>query len=279
MIPQPILDHLFALLQEEASKREQLFHHMALVSHELKTPLTAIKGSLQLAGRQLHQPGAAGEATTGRIDALLALALRQVEHLTLLVGDLSDLSQQRPGSLALQARPCDLRDIVTQAVEVVAWLAPQRPIHLALPGEPVTAQVDARRIEQVIVNLLSNALKYSADHLPIRVALDERGDEVALCVRDEGPGLSHEAQGRIWEAFYRAPESTAQVGPRPGLGLGLCICQMIIVGHRGQIGVTSAPGAGATFWFTLSHRALSALAEREDREVVIPAHATALTPR
>jgi len=126
------------------------------------------------------------------------------------------------------------------------------------------------------VNLLSNALKYSATHLPIRVALEERGDEVALSVRDEGPGLSLEAQGRIWEAFYRAPESAAQVGPRSGLGLGLCICQMIIQGHRGQIGVTSTPGDGATFWFILSHRALSTLSERET-SAGAPAHAAALT--
>jgi len=123
MSSQPVLDLLFALLEEEASKRERLFHDMAMTSHELKTPLTVIKGVLQLAQRQLHHPGAAAEGTSERIDDLLDTAIRQVEHLTLLVGDLGDLSQQRSGSLALQARPCDLRGIVSQAVEVATLLA------------------------------------------------------------------------------------------------------------------------------------------------------------
>ncbi|MBF6592476.1 MAG: sensor histidine kinase, partial [Ktedonobacterales bacterium] len=220
MIPHLFFDLLFALLQEEAANREQLFHALALTSHELKTPLTTIKGSLQLAQRQLRQqPG--GEASgLEKIDRLLATALRQADHLTLLVSDLNDLSERRAGHLALQVCPCDLRDIVRQGVEGSTLLAPERSIHQALPGEPITAVVDPQRIAQVIVNLLTNALKYSADHLPIRVALEERGDEIALSVRDEGPGLTLEAQGRIWEAFYREPSSTAQVGPRSGLGLG-----------------------------------------------------------
>src|SRR5260370_10647536 len=95
MIPQLVFALLFALLEEEAAQRKQLFHNLAMASHELKTPLTTIKGALQLAQRQLHPPPGRGEAASGKIDGLLASALRQVDHLTLLVGDLNTLVERR----------------------------------------------------------------------------------------------------------------------------------------------------------------------------------------
>ena len=263
MLQHPLIDLLFALLQEEEENRERLFTDMSMASHELKTPLTVLKVCLQQARRQLAQGTAGQEGGRSRIDGLLASAERQVDRLTLLVGDLCGLSEQRSGSSPLHTQPCDLCVTVRLAVEVAARLAPERPIHLALPEEPVILAVDPPRIEQVIVNLLSNALKYSAEPLPIRVGLEERGDEVTVSVRDEGPGLTPLAQARIWEAFYRAPESADQVGPSAGLGLGLAICQLILERHRGQIGVTSTRGDGATFWFTLSRSALAQLTAQD----------------
>jgi signal transduction histidine kinase len=145
-------------------------------------------------------------------------------------------------------------DIVRHAVVEAQQNTCRRIFLLSLPeAEVIPIYADADRITEVINNYLSNAHKYSPAGLPIHVSLTIEGSRADVAVRDEGPGISPADQARIWERFYRAPDIKTQ---EPGcshanLGLGLYLCKEIIDLHQGQVGVTSTPGQGATFWFTL----------------------------
>jgi signal transduction histidine kinase len=115
----------------------------------------------------------------------------------------------------------------------------------------VAVMADASRIEQVVTNYLSNALKYSREDRPVVVRLDVDGETARVAVRDEGIGVAPAEQASIWDRFHRAAGVTIQSGSDVGIGIGLHICKTIIDGHHGQVGAFSVPGQGSTFWFTL----------------------------
>jgi signal transduction histidine kinase len=126
-----------------------------------------------------------------------------------------------------------------------------RQIELVVPSEEVVpVLVDAGRIGQALTNYLSNALNYAPFDQVVSVGLEVVGSSARVAVRDQGPGLTAEQQQRVWERFYQVAAPGVH-GPDRGLGLGLAIAKMIIEQHQGQVGVESAPGHGATFWFTL----------------------------
>jgi signal transduction histidine kinase len=164
---------------------------------------------------------------------------------------------------------CDLTEIVRQCVEEQRVAQPMRHVTLTLPSEAASIPVlaDPDRIGQVVTNYLSNALKYSAEDRPIGVELRQSAGLAWVRVTDEGPGLSPEAQQRVWERFYRAEGIEVQSGSEVGLGLGLYISRQIIERHGGQVGVESAPGQGSVFWLTLP------LAEGDKDAGVPSAHA------
>jgi signal transduction histidine kinase/PAS domain-containing protein len=240
----------------EANRRMDEF--MGIASHELKTPLTTIKGYIQLAARRLknhsgNQTAYTDDQTKSRESAreLLERTDSQIERLSRLVNELLDVSRVQANKLELHLEDCDLAAIVHEAVEDQQQELPERTIVTDLPPGVVPVTIDAHRTSQVMSNYLSNALKYSASDLPIEVRLELSNEAACVLVRDEGPGLSEEAQERIWERFYRTPGTEVLSGSGVGLGLGLYICKTIIERHRGQVGVVTAPGAGSTFWFSL----------------------------
>ena len=148
------------------------------------------------------------------------------------------------GRWRFRPREVDLCDVVTEAVEIFRRGKPA-PIVVELPAAPLCATVDVGRMQQVLVNLLENAVRYSPAGSNITVGLALQAPATArIEVRDAGPGLSVDEQARIFDRFVRgaASEGTS------GLGLGLYLCRAIIEQHGGTIGVDSAPGAGATFW-------------------------------
>lgn len=249
----------------DAQRRMDEF--LGVASHELRTPLTVIYANLQLLTARL---GALAAAVTSshqqaddlgrRVDGMLGLAVRgerQARRLNRLVGDLLDVSRIREGRLEPRPERCDLLAVVREAVEAQRAIWPGRTIHLNLPAgrRTLTVLADPARIEQVVTNFVSNALKYSPPGRPItvrvRVESGATPPRVRVSVRDRGLGLPPEERERIWSQFYRAAGITEWSGSAIGLGLGLYISRTIVERHGGIVGVDGAPGEGSTFWFTL----------------------------
>jgi len=239
---------------------QRIDEFLSMASHELRTPLTTIKGNVQLSKRQLKK--LAGKITKpeelngqiGAIEGLLDRADHQVSFLTRLVSDLLDVSRIQVNMLELhiESEPSDLVAIVRMAVQDQRRALPKRTLHLqALSEMIVPVIVDPERIGQVVTNYLTNAFKYSPADKPVEISVRVEENQARVSVRDEGPGLSLEEQERIWDQFYRVPGVEVQSGSSVGLGLGLHICRTIIERHHGRVGVQSAPGKGATFWFVL----------------------------
>jgi signal transduction histidine kinase/PAS domain-containing protein len=227
---------------------------LGMVSHELKTPLTSIKGNTQLAIRQLRNSMQTFERIFGLYDA----AEQQTRRLNRLVDDLLDVSRAQVGHLELIPGASDLRKLVHEALQEQEKMWPGRVISLSMDEElalPLAA--DADRIIQVISNYLTNALKYSDQDRPVRVEARREEEDAYLAVCDEGPGLSETDQLHIWERFHRVPgvevRSSSHTS-QSGLGLGLYISKTIIEGQGGTVGVQSQPGQGSTFWFRLPLR-------------------------
>jgi signal transduction histidine kinase len=239
--------------------KEQMDTFLGIASHELKGPLTALKLSLQMTERRLHKAAWDLEAVAAERYPTLQPALEQhrrtvdqVARLERLVNDLVDVSRIQAGKLELRLERADLVAILRDAVEEQQVAAPERTISLQCPADlQIPVSVDSGRIEQVMANYLTNALKYSPEDRPIAVGLQVEEQRARVWVRDEGPGLPVEVQERIWERFHRVPGIEVQSGTGVGLGLGLYICRTIVERHQGQVGVESTPGQGSTFWFSL----------------------------
>ncbi len=249
------------LLRERAEARanelalrqanRQMEEFLGMVSHELKTPLTSIKGNTQLAVRQLKNSLQSLEKILGLYEG----AEQQSRRLNRLVDDLLDVSRVQAGYLDLHPAPCDLSSIVRHSVEEQQQAWPNRTITLESGDvQTVPVNADADRIAQVIANYLTNALKYSNEDQPVQMSLQEQEALVRVSVRDYGPGLSEEQQEHIWERFRRVADMEVQSSSyhsNAGLGLGLYISKTIIEQHQGQVGADSIPGEGSTFWFIL----------------------------
>jgi signal transduction histidine kinase len=244
-----------ALALREANRRMDEF--LGIAGHEMRTPLTASLGYIQLVQRRLGRlrarddllPAVAREL--GEAHHLLDRSNAGLDRLSILVNDLLDVSCIQAGFLRVRPQPCNLAEVVRAVVDEQRELAATRTIRLELPDAPVPVQADAARIGQVVTNYLSNALKYSAEDQPVSVGLDVAGTLARVWVRDEGPGVAPEERERIWERFYRAERVEHRYGSSVGLGLGLHISRTIITQHGGEVGVESGAGAGATFWFAL----------------------------
>jgi two-component system CheB/CheR fusion protein len=212
--------------------QEQL---MSFATHELRTPLTALGGYLEILERKLPD--------TENAKRLLGQARTQVDRVAGLVAELVDLTRLQTGKLNLTLAPVDLKSVAVRSVEIAQALARGQTLHLSTPVEPVEVQADDRRLEQVLFNLLTNAIKYApgTDRIDVRVGVE--GNEAVLEVHDEGPGISAEDRAQIFTRLYQAASRNAG----EGLGLGLYISHEIVAAHGGTISVTSTPGHGATF--------------------------------
>jgi len=240
-----------ALALSEANRRMDLFLGMA--SHELKTPMTTIVGTIQLAQRRLDRLTANGDAIAGTV---LGPLLERTRHSTLrinqLVDDLLDTALIQEERLRLRRAPRDLVLLVAAAVDEQREVEQGRAIAYTHPtGGPVFVLLDEARIEQVVLNYLTNALKYAPAEKPIVVGVTVEKEVARVWVQDEGPGLSTADAVRVWDRFYQVDGVDPLQGSRVGLGLGLYISKTIVEAHGGAVGVEGAPGGGALFWFTL----------------------------
>jgi signal transduction histidine kinase len=211
---------------------------LSVASHELKTPLTSLKLQHGLIDRALT-----GEARE-KVGPRLATAVRQVQRLAALVDNLLDVSRLSLGRLSLEPTEVDLGQAVRDAVERMEEVFSQAgcTVRVDVPG-PLTGRWDSLRLDQVLVNLLTNAAKYGAGR-PVAVEARAEGDEaVRLWVRDEGIGIDEKDLPRLFGRFERAV-SDRHYG---GLGLGLFISRQIVDAMGGSIEVESRPGVGSTF--------------------------------
>jgi signal transduction histidine kinase len=214
---------------------------LSIVSHELKTPLTSLKGMTQLLRRQIKRGDSTGVVGVGLED--MERSLRRME---VLVNDLLDTSLVETNMFVLHRKRCDLVELCRHLLdEYTAGIGPA--LTFEVPGEPVEVEVDVDRISQVLINLLTNARKYSPKGSPITVTLQQVGYEAIVSVRDMGIGIPAEMQVNIFEQFYRVPGVEVQTGSHTGLGLGLYISRKIIERHGGHIDVQSEPENGSTF--------------------------------
>ena len=215
---------------------------LSICSHELKTPVASMKLSTQMFKRGL-QRGDARSTSPERVARMVDQSDRQLDRLTRLIDEILDFSRINGGQLRLQPAPCDLAAIVSETLE---RLRPQIESAGAVVtvdlGSAARGQWDTFRLEQLLTNLLTNAVKYGAGK-PIHVKLSQADDQVILEVRDQGPGISEADQRRIFLPYERA----VSVHNISGLGLGLYIAQQIVVAHNGSIEVESAPGEGCSF--------------------------------
>ncbi|HLZ23267.1 MAG TPA: ATP-binding protein [Ktedonobacterales bacterium] len=228
-----------ALYQLEQQKDEFL----SIASHELKTPLTSLKGLTQITRRRLERAGSPEAAHLAGME-------RAIGRMELLVNDLLDISRIESGKLALRTERADLVEICRQVAEEQR-AATERTILLELPEAPIELEVDVDRIGQVLSNLLSNALKYSPQDEAVVLSARLNEGEALFSVVDKGPGIPADDLPFIFERFYRVPGITVQAGSGVGLGLGLYICNDIVEHHGGRITVESAPNHGSVFTVAL----------------------------
>jgi signal transduction histidine kinase len=230
---------------------------LSIASHELRSPLTSLKAALQLGERRLRritEQELSPEELANQVSVvqgLLTTAEHQVDRQNRLVGDLLDVSRIRANKLEFHLAPCDLADIVRDAVDEQRLSWPDRSVVLDLPDRAVPLEADAHRLGQVVTNLLTNALKYSPTDAPVRVGVRVEGSDALVSVQDKGPGLTSTQQAHVWERFHRVPGIRQQSGSGAGLGLGLHISRTIVEHHGGRVGIESVPKRGSTFWFRL----------------------------
>jgi len=243
---------------KEAVQAHDLF--LSIAAHELRTPLATLKATAQLMQRQR----ARGVLDPARLDEHLARLDTAADRLVALTTDLLDVARLRTGQLPLDLAPLDLSPLVSEVVaRARTRLNTQHRLTLTVADGLVPVLADAARLEQVLTNLLDNAVKYSPAGGAIAVAVQPAGGGVKVSVRDEGIGLLPRSTQVIFEPFGRAANATNH--QLPGLGLGLYICRSIVTGHGGQLWAESAgEGQGTTFHLWLPASAAPPAAPGED---------------
>ena len=242
---------------EEANQAKTAF--LAAMSHELRTPLNAINGFSQLL--LINQKEPLAEAQRPQVDTIR----RAGEHLLKLIEDILDLAKIESGRLSVTRETVSLADIAAEACEGLTELAAQAGVTLhadQIDHDLPTIQADPTRLTQVVVNLISNAIKYNREggnvHLSVRSLADE--GRVRLSVRDTGHGIAAERQGQVFEPFNRLG---AELGAVEGTGIGLALSRTLTELMGGILSFVSTPGEGSTFWIELPTGAAEKIAESD----------------
>lgn len=218
---------------------------LSIVSHELRTPLTSLTGFLSVLLEEEAGP------LNDQQRKFLTITKQSATRLNLLISDLLDISRIEMGRLNMAMDVCDMNEILERCVYDLKSVAAGKGITLDLQvaASLPDVLVDANRIQQVIDNLISNAIKFTERGGQINVMSEDKGDFVQVSVRDTGRGMTTEEQNRVFDMFYQADASTRR--PAGGAGLGLAIARGIVVMHGGQIVVESEAGIGSTFSFVI----------------------------
>lgn len=239
---------LYRAAQDAIRTRDEF---LSIASHELKTPLTPLKLQTQVLMRTLKATSLA-QVNQDRVERMLETSDRQLTRLSRLIDALLDISRINSGKLTLDLEKFDLTELVHEVIERFSGQlsAVKCEVDFDLGTKPVWVNWDRFRIEQVVINLLTNAMKY-APGKPIHITIERGDDRVVFSVSDEGIGIAAKDQKRIFDRFERAV-SGDHVG---GLGLGLYIVAQILEAHGGSIAVTSELGKGSTFTVSMPREA------------------------
>ena len=220
---------------------------LSRASHELKTPIATIRGHVQIALRALSKEKNLPQGLTF-LPAQLEKVEAQTQRLHALVDDLLDLSSLQTGGIPLRIAPCDLGRLCREVVEEQITLT-GRHVALEIAASPLVIQIDNDKISQVLINLLTNAIKYSPEDAVIQMSVNREQNDILLQIHNTGSLIPLEQQEHIFEPFYRAPNALSS--SKQGWGLGLAISKEIIKRHGGQMWVESAAGKGTTFFVSL----------------------------
>lgn len=238
-----------------------LHRFTADASHELKTPLMVLRAGVE---RALTHPGTPAES----IEALDE-ALEQVNQMSEMVGDLLTLARADEGRAPVSLEEIDLRDLVADVTETAGLLAEAQGIEVSstVPEQPVVLPVDRQRIRELLLNLSTNAVKYTPAGGSVAIELEDRPEEVRFRVSDTGIGIAPGDLPHIFDRFWRADPARSRTGDRPGVGLGLSITKWIAEAHGGTIAVASRPGRGTTFTVVLPRAGAPATEKSRGRPV------------
>jgi two-component system phosphate regulon sensor histidine kinase PhoR len=234
-----VFHDLTRLKQLERTREE----FVANVSHELRTPLSLIKGYVEtLLDGANNNPEVS--------EHFLHIIARNAERLDLLIQDLLTISALESGRVQLHLQPVQIHAIAEKVIADLKSRADARNIFLKNELPDLTANADENRLEQVLANLVDNAIKYGRQQGSVVVGGESLGgDKIEIFVRDDGPGIPTESLDRIFERFYRVDKARSR--EQGGTGLGLSIVKHIVQNHGGEVWAKSEPGKGATFFFTL----------------------------
>lgn len=226
----------------ERKKAEQMRDEfLGIISHELKTPLTVIMGSLLTAtDKRLLREEA---------EDLIAESIAQVDVMANLIDNLLELARQQSQRLVIQTRPVDVGDIAREVIESQQRSSLQHHILLDVPPSLPPALADPTRVGRILHNLIDNAVKYSPKGGEVKVSVRHEEGFLVVGVADHGPGISHDNQAKLFQSFERL----GKIGDDAisGTGIGLRVCLVLVEAHGGKIWVESKKGKGSTFFFTL----------------------------
>lgn len=232
------------ITEEEATRRLRSYF-LANISHEFRTPLTALNASVELLLEDIE------ELSLAEIAELLRSVHLSVAGLQTLIDNLLESTSIEAGHFRIHCRPIDLGDVVTSAIQVMKPLLERRrqQLSLAFPNQMPFVNADPTRLTQVLVNLLSNASKYGPMESTIELRLKKiNGRTLHFSVIDQGPGIPLPDRSRLYHQFTRLGETEKA---QYGIGLGLSVVKAIIEAHHGEVGMDERPGGGSIFWFTI----------------------------
>jgi len=242
-------------LQRSLRMRDEF---MSLVAHELRTPLNTLFLETQMRSLQLKRGNSAAFGPA-QMEAMIQRDERQIKSMIRLIDDMLDVSRMRSGKLSIRPAQVELMTLLERVVSDLSLQAATTGNALTLlPHEQINGCWDEFRVEQVIVNLLTNALRYGCGE-PVQVSVERDGDLVRIDVRDHGKGIAPADLERIFEPYERG----ARNGEPKGLGLGLYISRQLAISHGGELRVTSTPGEGSTFSLVLPCTSVPVCAEAD----------------
>jgi len=229
-------------ISNEHARREQQSTFLHMVSHDLRVPLTIILGHQQMLAQLCEQAQVNGAAQAS-LDAIA----RASQRMNVMIEDLVEAARLEGGQLRLSPHPVALRAYLDELLSRAEGMLATERITLELADDLPPIHADVDRLDRIVINLLSNALKYSAPDTPVLLRAQSAGAKVAVTVRDRGEGIPPDVLSHLFERFYRAPEGRKA----EGIGLGLYITRLLVEAHGGEITVESTVGEGSAFTFTL----------------------------